>query len=67
MLLREAVRGKNVEVCPKVSQGASKGREEASYSHRLVLELETADIEGRRRRLLVHDEYVDGATVSREW
>ena len=31
----------------KVSQGASKGMEGASYSHRLVLELETADIEGK--------------------
>jgi hypothetical protein len=56
--------GKNVEGCPKVSQGVSKGMEGASYSHRLALELEKADIEGTRRRLPVRDERVDGAAVS---
>ena len=59
--------GKNAEVCPQVSQGASKGMEGASYSHRLVLELETADIEGMRRRLPVRGEHVDDATVSGAW
>ena len=59
--------GKNVEVCPNVSEEASKGMEGASYSHQLVLEFETADIEGRHRRLLVRGEHVDGATVSGEW
>jgi len=40
--------------------------EGASYSHRLFLELEleTADIAGKRRRLLVRGEHVDGATGS---
>ena len=37
------------EVCLKVSQGASKGMEGASYSCRLVLKLEMAGIEGKRR------------------
>ena len=37
----------------------------ASYSHRLVLELETADIEGRRRRLLVCGKHVDGGASER--
>ena len=58
---------KNAEVCPKVSQGASKGMEGASYSHRLVRELETADIEGRHRRLLERGEHVDGAAMSGAW
>ena len=58
---------KNAGVCPKVSQGASKGMERASYSRRPVLELETADIEGRRRRSPVRGEHVDDATVSGAW
>ena len=58
---------KNVEVCPTVSRGASKGMEGASCSHRPVLVLETVDIEGRRRRLLARGEHVNGATVSGAW
>jgi len=56
--------GRNAEGRPRISQGASKGMEGASYSHRLFLEPETADIEGRRRRLLACGEHVDGAAVS---
>ena len=41
--------------------------EGASYSHRLVLEPGTADIEGRHIRLLVHGEHVDGAAMSGAW
>ena len=58
---------KNAGVCLEVSQGASKGMEGASYSRRLVLEHGMADIEGRRRRLLVRGEHVDDATVSGVW
>ena len=57
----------NIEVCPKVSQGASKGMEGASYSCRLVLKLEMAGVEGKRRRLLVRGEHVDRGAVSRAW
>ena len=47
--------------------GSIEGMEGASYSHRLVLESETADIEGRHRRLLVRGEHVDGVTVNEAW
>ena len=50
-----------------MSEGILGSIEGASYSHRLVLELETAGIEGRRRRLLVRGEHVYGATVSGVW